>query len=71
METQHSLMTEVVSACQNMFEFSKAFTAAAWIRHFGAEMHAKDLTTIKDAPNVGDVWIPFFVEMDASSISNL
>jgi hypothetical protein len=47
METQHSLMTEVGSACQNMFEFSKAFTAAAWIRHFGAEMHAKDLTTIK------------------------
>lgn len=68
---QKKLMAETVSAVQYIFEFSKAFTAAAWIKNFGSEMLAKDLVTIQGAPNVGDVWIPFFVEMDPSSIGNL
>lgn len=68
---QKKLMTETVNAVQYIFEFSKAFTAAVWIKNFGAEMLAKDVVTIQGAANVGDVWIPFFVEMDPSSISNL
>lgn len=34
-------------------------------------MLAKDIVTINDAPNIGDVWVPFFVEMEPSPISNL
>jgi hypothetical protein len=63
---QVKLMQEVGSAVENIFEFSKAFTAAVWLKNFGEEMLAKELISISNAPNLGDVWIPFFVEMKIS-----
>jgi hypothetical protein len=67
-QAQERLMHEVVTAVHHIFEFSKAFTAAAWRRHFGEEMQAKDRVRIEGAPKIGDVWIPFFVEMDRDSL---
>lgn len=66
-EAQHKLMIEVTDAARNLFEFSKAFTAAVWIKNFGAEMLARELISIKDAPNWDEPWIPFFVEMKSCS----
>jgi hypothetical protein len=62
-ETQRKLMGEVSAASANLIEFAKAFVAAAWLKHFGEEMVAKDIVTVSDAPNVDDVWLPFFVEV--------
>jgi hypothetical protein len=33
------------------------------VKHFGAEMVAKDIVSIADAPHVDQVWLPFFVEV--------
>ena len=52
----------------DLIEFAKAFVAAAWIKHFGAEMEAKDIVTVGDAPNVDDVWLPFFVEVPPAEV---
>ena len=62
-ETQRKLMAEVSTASANLIEFAKAFVAAAWLKHFGTEMVAKDIVTVSDAPNVDEVWLPFFVEI--------
>ena len=62
-ETQRKLMEQVSAASANLIEFAKAFVAAAWLKHFGAEMVAKDIVTVSDAPNVDEVWLPFFVEV--------
>jgi len=62
-EAQRKLMGEMSTAASNLIEFAKAFVAAAWLKHFGAEMMAKDLVTIDEAPHVDDVWLPFFVEV--------
>jgi hypothetical protein len=62
-EAQNKLMREMSTAASNLIEFAKAFVAAAWLKHFGAEMIAKDIVTVGDAPNVDEVWLPFFVEV--------
>ncbi len=51
-ETQRKLMEQVSAASANVIEFAKAFVAAAWLKHFGAEMVAKVIVG-GDAPNVG------------------
>ena len=56
------LMGEVSSAATHLIEFAKAFTAAAWIKHFGLEMEAKDVINIQNAPDIDSVGLPFFVE---------
>ncbi len=56
-------MSEVSAASANLIEFARAFVAAAWVKHFGAEMVAKDIVTVSDAPDVDEVWLPFFVEI--------
>jgi hypothetical protein len=61
--TQKKLMGEVSSASSNLVEFAKAFTAAAWIKHFGQEIMAKDVVSVTNAPNIDDVWLPFFIEV--------
>ena len=60
---QQELMREASGASSNLIEFAKAFFAAAWVRHFGAEILAKDVVTVADAPDVDEVWLPFFVEV--------
>ena len=62
-QTQSTLMSEVSAASANLIEFARAFVAAAWVKHFGAEMVAKDIVTVSDAPDVDEVWLPFFVEI--------
>jgi hypothetical protein len=39
--TQRKLMSDVSSASSNLIEFAKAFVAATWIKHFGAEMQVR------------------------------
>ena len=56
-------MEEVSAASTNLIQFAKAFVAAAWLKHFGAEMVAKDIVTVSDTPDVDEVWLPFFVEV--------
>ena len=56
-------MSEVSRASSNLIEFARAFTAAAWLGHFGQEMIARDMVAVTDAPNIDDVWLPFFVEV--------
>jgi len=62
---QKRLMGEVSRASSNLVEFARAFAAAAWLKHFGEEMIAKDIVVATDAPNIDDVWLPFFVEVEA------
>lgn len=62
-ETQRKLMGEVSAASANLIEFARSFVAAAWLKHFGAEMVAKDIVTVSDAPKVDEVSLPFFVEI--------
>jgi hypothetical protein len=61
---QKKLMGEMSNASSNLVEFAKAFTAAAWIKHVRQEMVAKDIVQVNDAPNIDDVWLPFFVEVE-------
>jgi hypothetical protein len=60
---QQELMREASGASSNLIEFAKAFFAAAWLRRFGTEIVAKDVMTVNDAPDVDQVWLPFFVEV--------
>ena len=62
-EAQRKLMGEMSAAASNLIEFAKAFMAAAWMKHFGAEMVARDIVLVADAPNIDEVWLPFFVEV--------
>lgn len=62
---QKKLVGEVSRASSNLVEFARAFAAAAWLRHFGEEMIAKDMVAVTDAPDIDDVWLPFFVEVEA------
>lgn len=57
------IMGEISTASVNLIEFSRAFFTAVWKKHFGSEIIAKDVVQIVDAPNVDDVWLPFFVEV--------
>jgi hypothetical protein len=68
---QPRIMKEVVEGAENTFEFTKAFFAAAWLKNFGSTIDAKEIIQIADPPTVGSVSIPFFIDMDPSSISNL
>lgn len=63
---QRKLMQEASAASSNLIEFAKAFFAAAWLQHFGTEILAKDVVTVADAPDVDQVWLPFFVEVPPS-----
>lgn len=54
------------AASSNLIESAKAYFVAAWLRHFGAEIDARDVVTVKDAPDVDQVWLPFSVEVSAS-----
>ena len=63
-QSQTKIMKEVTDAIGNIFEFSKAFTAAAWLKHFGSEMIAPEVFRIHGAANISDVAIPFFVGTD-------
>ena len=67
---QKKLMGEVSRASSNLIEFARAFTAAAWLRHFGQEMIARDMVAVTDAPNIDDVWLPFFVEVEPGHKAN-
>jgi hypothetical protein len=62
-EAHRKLMDEMSTASINIIEFAKAFFAAAWRKNFGAEFLAKDVVTISDAPNLDELWLPFFVEV--------
>lgn len=62
--TYKKLLGELSKASINLIEFTKAFTAAAWLKHFGQEMLAKDKVVVSGAPQVDDVWLPFFVEVE-------
>jgi hypothetical protein len=57
------LMSEVSISGGNLLDFAKAFVAAAWKKHFGSEILAKDMVPIADAPYVDDVLLPFFVRV--------
>jgi hypothetical protein len=70
-EAQKKLMGEVSTASINLIEFARAFAAAAWRKHFGWEMLAKDMVTVADAPNVDNVWLPFFVEMEPAPANSV
>jgi len=56
-------MGEMSAAAEHLMEFAKAYMAAAWHKHFGQEMLAKDVVSITGAPNVDEVILPFFVEL--------
>jgi hypothetical protein len=62
-DAQRRLMGEIAAASMNLIEFAKAYVAAAWLRHVGAEMLARDKVTIDDAPNIDELWLPFYVEV--------
>jgi hypothetical protein len=63
---QRAIMSEVVSAVRHVFEFTKAFVAAAWLEHFGADMLCDSTIKIEGAPHLNSLWIPFFVEMEGN-----
>lgn len=60
---QKKLMQKVGAASRDVVDFARAFAAAAWLKHFGEEMLARDQVEIGDAPHVDDVVLPFFVEV--------
>lgn len=60
---QGKLLKELSDASRNIVEFAKAFFAAAWIKHFGDSIDAKDVVAIDSAPKLGEVTLPFFVEV--------
>ncbi len=66
---QKELMGEMSKASMDLIEFARSFAAAAWLKHFGQEMLAKDIVMVTDAPNVDDVWLPFFVEMGTPAVN--
>jgi hypothetical protein len=60
---QVRLMKEVHKATEHTFEFTKAFFAAVWLKHFGSVIDAKELITIDNPPNWLSVTIPFFIDL--------
>jgi hypothetical protein len=63
---QKRIMKEVHESVVNMFEFTKAFFAAAWIKNFGTTLDAKEVLNIPNAPPIKSISIPFFVDMETS-----
>jgi hypothetical protein len=61
---QAQIMPEVHAAVVGIFEFTKAFVAAVWLRHFASEMQSEAVIRIEGAKQQGSVWIPFFIELD-------
>lgn len=68
-DAQRRLMAEVATASMNLIEFAKAYVAAAWLKHIGPEMAARDKITISDAPIIDELWLPFFVEVSSAPAS--
>lgn len=66
---QKKLMQEVGMASRDLVDFARAFAAAAWLKHFGEEMLARDQVEIDDAPHIDGVIMPFFVEFERRSES--
>jgi hypothetical protein len=62
---QQRIMDDVGETIVNLFEFTKAFFAAAWLKNFGTTLDAKELIKIVEPPPIWDVSIPFFIDMDA------
>jgi hypothetical protein len=65
---QQQLMNELREAALNIVTFAQAFFAAAWIKHFGAWIDAKDIIKIDDAPPMDEITLPFFVEMPKTEV---
>ena len=68
-KAQDKIMAEVQQVSGDMTQFIMAMTAAVWQEHFGPEIHEEARTTIADAPDVLDVWMPFFVEISPEDTS--
>ncbi len=64
LSAQEKVMGEVRLVSDAMSEFIYAFFAAVWRKQFGHEMEAEVCADISGAPDLFDVWIPFFVTLD-------
>ncbi|WP_426438409.1 hypothetical protein [Bradyrhizobium genosp. P] len=64
-DAQERIMEELMSGIVNMFEFTKAFFAAAWLKNFGVALDAKELIKIPVTSPMREISIPFFVDMDS------
>jgi hypothetical protein len=54
---------EVNRVANNMVTFLKALMVLFWKEHIGMDMSSKSVTHINDAPNLSNMYIPFFFEV--------
>jgi hypothetical protein len=62
-EGQEKLIKEVTDAANHLLEFSKSFTKAIWLKHFGNEIFCDKVFDVSNAPLIDHVSIPFFVTL--------
>jgi len=58
-----TLMSQVGPAGRLVLDFAAAFIAATWKRHIGSEMTATEVKKFDSAPDIEDVYVPFFVRV--------
>jgi hypothetical protein len=63
-KTQERMMKDVRVAADNLFTFTNAFFAAAWLKNFGPTLDARSVVEIPTPPPMGTIKLPFFVNMD-------
>jgi hypothetical protein len=61
---QERMMNDVRTAADNMFIFTSAFFAAAWMKNFGPTLDARRVIEIPKPPPMETIKLPFFVNMD-------
>jgi hypothetical protein len=60
-QAQMRIMNEVRIVGDAMIEFIYGFFKALWLKRFGPEIEAEVCGDIGNAPDVEEVWIPYFV----------
>jgi hypothetical protein len=62
--TQERIVKDVRTAADNLFAFTNAFFAAAWLKNFGPTLDARSVIEIPKPPPMETIKLPFFVNMD-------
>jgi hypothetical protein len=62
-KAQQKIMDELRTVSDALTDFVLAFAAAVWLKHFGTEMVTEICADTSNAPDVFEIWLPFFVKV--------
>jgi|GraSoiStandDraft_4_1057263.scaffolds.fasta_scaffold486503_1 hypothetical protein len=67
LDGHRKLLGDLAPIADELSEFTFGFAAAIFRKHFGSELTATIVAKLKDAPQIGDLTLPFYIEAPAEA----